>query len=113
MKEVIIVATIGTAIYFAFFAPWLYLLGVLTSYVPTYLFLFRKSIDRIDEKVLNFPLSKKRLEKESYLMHKVRQIIVAGVWGFACVFLWWMFLLISMSKRSTEMFIKGFSEGMV
>ena len=100
------------AVLLAFFAPWVYLLGVLTSYIPTYIFLFSKAVDKADEEEENFILSKGKLPHETLSTYLGRKLLMAGSWALLCVFLWWAFLLISMSKTATNKFIEGFAGAM-
>ncbi len=112
MKNFILASTAGLMLCVAVYAPWLYLLGILTSYVPSYLFLFKKAILRTEEIAENFPLSTKKLEHESRAAFNVRQVLIGSMWALSCIFFWWLFFLVSLSGKATEDFIQGLQRGM-
>jgi hypothetical protein len=103
-----VILVIGTAAWFAVFAPWVYLWGILTAYVPTYIFLFKKAVDSKENETI---ITTKRLEGEPFSGYMLRKSIMCLSWLLACTFLWWMFLVISLSPKATDVFINGFRDG--
>ena len=111
MKETLILLLASTAIWLAVFHPMIYLAGILTSFIPTYVYMFKKAVHMSMAEGSDTLLDTKRKEGEKLAFYIVRRIAIPTLWILICAIMWWAFLVISMSEEKTQLFIEGFAHG--
>ena len=111
MKEAILILMAGTATWLAVFHPMVYLAGILTSFIPTYMYMFKKAVHISMESGSDTLLDIVRKEGETLSFYIARRMLIPTIWLALCGIMWWAFLIISMSAEKTELFVEGFANG--
>jgi len=93
------------------FHPMIYLAGVLTSFIPTYMYMFKRAVAIAMENGTDTLLDTGRKEEEKLAFYIVRRLVIPTIWLVLCALMWWAFLIISMSQEKTELFVEGFASG--